>query len=149
VIGKLCLAMTLLFLCNSCNSPAGALNTVAKDRNKEPSPVVGTVWQWVQTLYSDGKTIVPSEPAHYTLKFQDKGALDVKADCNLKGGRYAIEENRLTLEITHSTMAACQEGSLENLFVRDLTAASSIFVQDGNLYIDLKYDSGTMKFSRQ
>jgi heat shock protein HslJ len=149
VIGKLCLAMTLLFLCTSCSSPAGAIRTVAKDHDKELSPVVGTVWQWVQTLYSDGKKFVPSEPGRFTLKFQGKGTLDVKADCNLKGGRYALEENRLTLEITHSTMAACEEGSLENQFVRDLTAAAQIFMQDGDLYIELKYDSGTMKFSRK
>lgn len=76
--------MTLLFLCASCSSPAGAIRTVVEDHNKELSPVVGTLWQWVQTLYSDGKMFVPSEPGRYTLKFQDKGALDVKADCKFR-----------------------------------------------------------------
>jgi hypothetical protein len=45
-------------------------------------------------------------------------------------------------------MAACPEGSLEDEFVRGLTAAAIYFIKDGDLYIDLKYDSGTMRFSK-
>jgi len=45
-------------------------------------------------------------------------------------------------------MAACEEGSLEDQFTRDLTAGAIWFLKDGDLYIDLKYDSGTMKLSR-
>ena len=112
------------------------------------SPVVGALWQWVQTLYNDGKKFAPSDPKQYTLQFRDDGTLNIRADCNLKGGRYSIKGNRLSIEITQSTMAACPEGSLEDQFVRDLTAGAGYFLKDGDLYIDLKYDSGTMKLSR-
>jgi heat shock protein HslJ len=60
---------------------------------------------------------------------------------------YSIKDSTLSIEITHSTMAACPEGSLEDQFVRDLTAGVIYFLKDGDLYIDLKYDSGTMKFT--
>jgi hypothetical protein len=46
-------------------------------------------------------------------------------------------------------MAACPEGSLEDEFVRGLSAAAIYFIKDGDLYIDLKYDTGTMRFSKQ
>ena len=45
-------------------------------------------------------------------------------------------------------MAACPEGSLEEEFVRGLSAATIYFIQEGDLYLDLKYDSGTMRFSK-
>jgi len=112
--------------------------------------ITGTVWQWVQTLYSDDRKAVPAEPKNYTVEFREDGTLSVKADCNMKGGTYSVsaEEKRLSIEITHSTMAACPEGSLEDEFVRGLSGAAIYFMKDGDLYIDLKYDSGTMRFSR-
>ena len=108
----------------------------------------GPVWQWTGTLYNDGKKIVPSGSKDYTIQLLEDGNVNVKADCNLKGGTYSIQESRLSIKITHSTMAACPEGSLEDQFVRDLTAGVSYFLRDGDLYIDLKFDSGTMKFQR-
>ena len=111
----------------------------------------GPVWQWMQTLYNDDRTVVPADPKNYTVQFRKDGTLNVKADCNQKGGTYSATEveKRISIEITHSTMAACPEGSLENEFVRGLSAASIYFIKDGDLYIDLKYDSGTMRFSKQ
>jgi hypothetical protein len=46
-------------------------------------------------------------------------------------------------------MAMCPEGSLEERFVRDLAGAAGWFLKDGDLYVDLKYDTGTMRFARQ
>jgi heat shock protein HslJ len=113
--------------------------------------ITGTVWQWVQTQYSDDRKAVPADPKNYTVRFREDGALSVKADCNQKGGTYSAstKERRVSIEITHSTMAACPEGSLEDEFVRGLTAAALYFIKDDNLYMDLKYDSGTMRFSKQ
>jgi heat shock protein HslJ len=114
---------------------------------KNALEIVGPVWQWVQTLYNDGKKVAPAQLENYTVQFREDGKLNVKADCNLKGGVYSIKDSTLSIEITHSTMAACPEGSFEDQFVRDLTAAAIYFLKDGDLYIDLKYDSGTMKFT--
>lgn len=46
-------------------------------------------------------------------------------------------------------MAACPEGSLEDEFNRGLSGAVIYSITDGDLYIDLKYDTGTMKFLEQ
>lgn len=119
---------------------------------KEVIPgVAGNVWQWKQTLYNDDRKAVPTDPQNYTVQFREDGTLNVKADCNQKGGTYSVteEEKRILIEITHSTMAACPESSLEDEFVRGLSAAAIYFFKDGDLYIDLKYDSGTMRFSEQ
>jgi heat shock protein HslJ len=113
-----------------------------------PAALVGPVWQWVQTLYSNDSKAAPPRPENYTVQFGADGTVNVKADCNRKGGRYSGKEPRIAIEITQSTMAACPEDSLEAQFVRDLTAGAVWFLRDGDLYIDLKYDTGTMRLKQ-
>jgi heat shock protein HslJ len=118
-----------------------------KTSEKNNAEISGTVWQWKQTLYNDDRKTVPVDPKNYTVQFQKDGTLSVKADCNQKGGTYSLEEKRLSIEITQSTMATCPEDSLEDELVRGLTAAAIYFIKDNDLYIDLIYDTGTMRFS--
>ncbi len=110
--------------------------------------ITGTVWKWVQTLYNDDSKVVPPDPKNYTVQFLDNGKLTVKADCNQKGGTYSSGDKRLSIEITHSSMATCPEGSLEDEFVRGLSGGAIHFVKAGDLYIDLKHDTGTMRFTK-
>jgi heat shock protein HslJ len=125
------------------------LVVVAEEGTKAEVPLVGTVWQWVETLYNNDKRVAPAKPANYTIRFLEDGKVHVKAGCNVKGGVYSTDDNRLAIKITHSTMAACEEASLEKSFVRDLIGGTVFFFRDDDLYIDLKYDTGTMRFSRQ
>jgi heat shock protein HslJ len=122
---------------------------LARLAEKNAREIAGTAWRWVQTLYNDDRKAAPADPKDYTVQFREDGTLQAKADCNLKGGTYSSDGKLLSIEITHSTMAACPEGSLEDEFVRTLSAAAIYFLKDGDLYIDLKYDTGTMRFSRQ
>ena len=110
--------------------------------------LVGPVWQWVQTLYNNDTQAMPSRPESYTVQFGADGTVDVRADCNRKGGRYSGQDRQIAIEITRSTMAACPDDSLEGPFVRDLTAGVNWFLKDGDLYIDLKYDTGTMRLKK-
>jgi len=45
-------------------------------------------------------------------------------------------------------MAACPPDSLADRFMKDLAAARIAFMRDGDLYLDLMYDTGTMIFAR-
>jgi heat shock protein HslJ len=122
---------------------------VAKEnRGATREVVVNTVWKWQQTLENNDTKAVPSNPDHYTLKLLPEGRVSIRADCNQAGGAYTSNGTRLSIEITHTTMAACPPESLEQRFVRYLNAAAGYFVEGDALYIDLKYDTGTMKFSR-
>lgn len=110
--------------------------------------LVGTRWQWVQSRYNNDTRAVPDQPEKYTIQFAEGGKLNAKADCNVKGGSYTIDGKALSIKLLISTMAACEPGSLEEPFVRDLEGAVNYFFHEGDLFIDLKYDSGTMRFSR-
>ena len=133
------------------SNSAGAQRPFLKNVATGTPTLTGTVWEWVGTVYNDDRHVAVADPRKYTVQFQGDETLHVKADCNQKGGSYSTsaEDRRLSIEITHSTMAACPEGSLENAFVRGLSAAASYFIKDGDLYLDLKYDSGTMRFHKQ
>ena len=108
----------------------------------------GIVWKWQRTAYNNDTRVAPKDPSRYTILLMPEGHLSVKLDCNAGGGRYRLDGSSLTLEVTHTTMAACPPDSLERQFLKDLAAARIAFMRDGDLYLDLMYDTGTMKFAR-
>ena len=109
--------------------------------------IVGVNWLWKRSRYNNDTESVPNKPDHYTFQLLPEGNISVRADCNRAGGTYRIADQRITIEVTHSTMAACPPDSLERKFLRDLNAAAIYFFRGDTLYIDMKYDSGTMEFS--
>lgn len=111
--------------------------------------LVGPVWQWVQTQYNNDTKAIPSRPENYTVQFAADGTVKVRADCNRKGGgRYAGKEQQIAIEITHSIKATCPDDSLEAQFVRDLTGGVIWFLKEGDLYLDIHYDTGTMRLKQ-
>ena len=112
----------------------------------EEVDITGVVWKWQQTRYNNDQKTIPADSSSYTIEFAPDGKLHVRADCNRVGGIYSLQGKRLTIELTHSTRAMCPPDSLDEAFKKDLGAAAIYFFKDGFLYIDLKYDTGTMKF---
>ena len=126
--------------------PLQAVTSAASDDNT--TTIVGILWKWQRTAYNNDTRAEPPDPSRYTILLVPDGRLSVHLDCNAGGGRYTLDGSSLTLEVTHTTMAACPPGSLDQQFMKDLAAARIAFMRDGNLYLDLMYDSGTMKFAR-
>ncbi len=110
--------------------------------------LTGTLWKWQRTRYNNDTESAPPDPDHYTLELGPEGRVGIRADCNRGGGEYRIEGNRILIEITHTTRAACPPESLEGPYIRDLNGAALFFFRGDSLYIDLVYDTGTMQFSR-
>ena len=108
----------------------------------------GITWRWQRTMYNNDTRSEPPDPSRYTILLMPEGLLSLHLDCNAGGGRYTLDGSSLVLELTHTTMAACPPDSLAQQFMKDLAAARIAFMRDGDLYLDLMYDSGTMKFAR-
>lgn len=107
--------------------------------------LTGTSWQWV-SLVTPEETVEVAQPARYILGFQPEGRLAVRADCNRAFGGYEVGDGRITLTVGGMTRAMCPPGSLSDRFLKELDAAA-IYRFDGEaLYLDLKDDTGTMKF---
>ncbi len=76
------------------------------------------------------------------------GKARIQFDCNRGGGDNKIVDSQLSFGPLISTRMACPPDSLDAPFIRDLQRVASFFVQEGVLYLELPYDSGTMRFRR-
>lgn len=120
--------------------PASATTRSAADG------IVGVTWQWVESLYSDDTSVSVADPSLYTLTLLPDGSVALQVDCNRGGGTYTLDGSQLTLDVAVMTRVACPEGTLSEVFMRDLNAAAT-FVMDGEaLVINLFADAGNMVF---
>lgn len=113
------------------------------------SEITAVEWQWAGSKYSNDTEAVPPDASHYTLMLNQDGTIAVRADCNRAGGTWKREGSSITITVTHSTMAMCPPESLDTAYLKDLARAVIYFFRDGNLYLDMQYDSGTMRFNRR
>jgi len=116
-------------------------------RNVDPA-LVAITWRWQQTVDNNDRTKAPSNPEHYTLKLLPDGKLNIRADCNLGGGVYTLKESEISIQIIHTTRAACPPESLEQDYIHDLNATARYRMEGDFLYLHLKNDTGTMKLMR-
>ena len=95
-----------------------------QQKSSAPEPgIVGPVWQWVQTQYADRTTLIrPADATGYTLQFHSDGKVNIRGDCNAGGGTFTSGGSKLSITITHTTLAACPKDSLEQSFIRDLNS---------------------------
>lgn len=126
------------------------LGEVVQNFEGEADPKTMTLklkaWNWVHTIYSDGKKITPQVPSMFALTFVDGKRFSAKTDCNGVGGEYVVAGNKITFEKMMSTLMYC-EGSQESDFTQALARADSFhFTTKGELVFDLKLDSGSMIF---
>jgi len=116
--------------------------------NEEKSLLTDTIWRWQKSVYNNDTESLPTDPDRYTLTMQLDGRVNIRADCNRGGGTYILDEKKISITITHTTRAACSPGSLEKPYIRDLNGVAGWFFKEGDLYLDIKFDTGTMKFSK-
>jgi len=139
--------MRYVVLC-FCIAVIGCAAGAMPDQNtqsRDPQSLLSKTWQWVLTITPVEKITV-TDPERYTIMLTEDGKLQARFDCNRGGGEYEISEGKLSFGPLMSTRMACPEGTLDRPFMRDLQRVASFFVQDGLLYLELPYDSGTMKF---
>ncbi len=110
-----------------------------------PQSVLNKNWQWTATITPVEKITVKN-PERYTILLMDNGRLEGRFDCNRGGGDYKISSNKLSFGPIFSTRMACPPDSLDTAFMRDLQRVSSFFIENGNLYLELAADGGTMCF---
>jgi heat shock protein HslJ len=119
--------------------------TTSAGHSTAPQDVLGKTWEWIETITPVEKITV-TNPERYTIRLEENGKLQARFDCNRGGGDYKISEGKLSFGPMMSTRAACPPDSLDGPYMRDLQRVVSFFIQDGNLYLELPLDSGTMRF---
>ena len=121
------------------------------DKHKPPARicdrqmVLNRTWQWVATIVPVEKIAVQN-PERYTIRLTEYGKVQARFDCNRGGGTYKISGSKISIGPLMSTRMACPEDSLDASFMKDLQRVASFFVEDGDLYLELPFDIGTMRF---
>ena len=103
-------------------------------------------WQWV-AFTNPVEQFLVDNPQNYVLTFNQDGTVIILADCNNASGSYTTDGSSISIQVGPMTMAACPPDSRSDDFVKYLGFAAIYFFEDGNLFIDLFADGGTMEFA--
>lgn len=129
--------------------PPKTLDPNAPSQSNLPAGVVNLTWQWV-SLTTPVEQVNVDSPERYTIRFEQTGRAAVRADCNRGATSYAVSATRqIVLKPIALTRMMCPPGSLSDRFVKELSRGFSYLLKDGNLFLDLPVDSGTLRFRRQ
>ncbi|RZM77352.1 META domain-containing protein [Leptolyngbya iicbica] len=122
----------------------GGVTATTAMAQEEPM-LVGPLWMLEEIVYNNDTMTVPDDPELYSIQFFEDGTLGVRADCNVGNGVFDTESpDFITLQAF--TLAACGPDSLDDEFRRGLSDAVNYFFVDGDLLMDLPFDTGTMRF---
>lgn len=127
-------------------APPSAAATATPATAQTTAPSLSGPWQWIAFTGATEQFDV-IDPLRYVLAFNGDGTVNIVADCNRAGGSYTANNSSLTLQIGPMTMALCPPNSRSEQFVKLLGGAALYFFQDGELYIDLMADGGTLRFA--
>ena len=108
--------------------------------------LTGTVWELQQIQYNNDTRLKPDDPENYTIQFFEDSTVGIQADCNVVRGTYDTESAEF-ITLGASTLAACPPESIDAEFRTGLEEAAIYFFEDGNLYMDLPVDTGTLMFA--
>lgn len=110
-----------------------------------PSQLTNRPWKWVRTQMNDGTVINPAQPGVFTLTFGDDGNVNGTTDCNSFFGSYNMQDGLLSFGPLAMTKMFC-EASQEMEFLKYLVEVQSYLIIDGQLVLEIKYDSGQLIF---
>ncbi len=151
--GNLLFTSTTAYLVITRGNPTSnveiVVQPVAAPSAPATSELTGVVWLWQGTTDATGKTTTPDDPNKYTLEFLPDGRVHAVADCNSANGPYTVEGASLSIGPLAGTLVACPPGSLSDTYLKQLQNAGTYVMSEGSLIINLKADSGDMKFSPQ
>ena len=137
--------LSVIWLVSMMSGCATNAQTGKNERSSDPGQAMSRTWQWESTTTPVERITVPT-PERYTLFLNEDGKAEIRFDCNRGGGEYMIAAGKLSFGPLISTRMACPEGSLDGPFMRDLQRVATFFIADRQLYLELPYDSGTMRF---
>lgn len=134
---------------SSSQAPGPAQGAASAADTTLPAEGVGVTWQWVG-FTTPVEQLNVDTPERYTMRLEAGGRVTLQADCNRGMGSYSVgADRRITFQPIALTRMMCPPGSLSDRFAREVGRATSYSFRDGDLYLELPVDSGTLRFRRQ
>ena len=104
-------------------------------------------WTWIRTVFNNDTAKVPKKAGEFALTFTKDGQVLGATDCNRFQGTATILDHKIEFDKNMAMTRKFCEGSQEMDFIEMLQNVSSFFfTSQGQLIMELKYDSGSMIF---
>ena len=107
----------------------------------EPAPttepaggLVGPTWRWSE-LIEEGEPSTVANPQNYTLRFEPDLTLRITADCNTGVGTYAVDGERIRLDLGNISQAECGPDSLSGQYLELLQTVDEYELDEGLLLL--------------
>jgi heat shock protein HslJ len=107
----------------------------------EPTPgdgtstaLAGPVWRWSELIVDGTPTLVPS-PGDYTLSFAPELTFTLKAGCITGSGAYAVDGERIRIDVGGITSEGCEPEPLSDQFLALLGMVGEFELDEGLLLL--------------
>ncbi len=110
--------------------------------------LIGGTWHMTKAVHGNDPPVVPKDPSKYTLQFGADGTLSLLADCNRGRASYSADPPKLHVGPAAITRMMCPPGSLDTIFLHDLSAAATFDIDDGELHVTTTDGLATLTFER-
>ena len=104
------------------------------------------IWMWQETILDGEISMQPTDQNAFTLTFQPDGKLNLTTDCNGGMGSYELDAHSIAITEIATTKMHC-ENSQEQVFLQHISEVDAYTIDQGELYLLLPMDSGTMIFT--
>jgi heat shock protein HslJ len=123
----------------------------AQDASPVPAGSGIQLIRWeLQLITSNTETVTPDDPAKYWIQLFLDGSAGVRADCNQAFGSYTLDGSSLMVKANAMTMVLCDEGSISDRFLHDLSLVVSYVLTTNasdELILEMAADSGQLTFA--
>jgi heat shock protein HslJ len=121
------------------------------------NPLSNTSWQLVEFQSMDDSigTVRPEDPAHYTMKLDDGGTVEMRLNCNSARGRWSVDPSgeggsgRFEFGPLAITQAICPPPSMDERIAADTQYIRGYLVKNDKLYLSLMADAGIYVWERE
>ena len=121
----------------------------AKDDLSQKQILLSQFWEWEFTQYDADRGSRPAENNSYVVNFENKGKIEVTADCGKKVGKYTIRGRSISIEMKRLNWFGCRKDDNLQVFFGDLQRGAEFFIVDGRLQITMTTDSGIIYFKKR
>ena len=113
-----------------------AVSAVACDENPiNPTSITAVTWKLESIERAGSPTITIPNPEQYTLRLENDGRAQVRADCNSCTGRYSLSGSSLSINAVACTTAFCTLASFDGNYSAALESVRSVTVTGNQMVV--------------
>ncbi len=127
-------------------STSAAIGDVVEIEQSYSRQLFAHDWSWNLTQYDAERGSRPQKSNDYILRFDDRGKISATAECGAVKGKFTIRGKSISVKMRQFNWFKCRNEPAFELFLGDLERGDAFYVENNQLHITLKTESGIMYF---